>query len=104
MAEVKVTVYLPLKDNDGTDLAEAIMRFEDEMYAAFGTHSHVGYAKGAWRMQTGQKAFDTSAIYSIVIEAGRVPEVREIARHFKAKTRQECIYFEIQRNTDVEYL
>jgi ribosomal protein S21 len=40
----------------------------------------------------------------VVLEEARVPELEQVLRDFKAKTLQEAIYLEIQRDVDVRLL
>lgn len=91
---VKATFYLPLQDNDGRDLSAEIQAAEDECFVAFGVWTQVGFFKGAWRMESGLKQVDTHAVYSIVLERSRLPELEAILRRFKARTTQEAIYLE----------
>lgn len=104
MAQVKATFYLPLKDHDGRDLAEPIAEVEDRCFVAFGAWTLVGFFKGAWRTGSGHRAVDTSAVYSIVLEEGRLPELEAILRHFKSGTSQEAIYLEIEHHVELRLL
>ena len=45
-------------------------------------------------MESGLKQVDTHAVYSIVLERSRLPELEAILRRFKARTTQEAIYLE----------
>lgn len=104
LAQVKATFYLPLKDNDGRDLAGSIAEVEDRCFVAFGAWTLVGFFKGVWRMASGQRAVDTSAVYSIVLEENRLPELEMILREFKAQTSQESIYLEIEHHVELRLL
>ena len=97
---VKATFYLPVRDNDGRDLASEIGEVERLCFGAFGAWSLHGYIKGKFQMATGEEKLDTSAVYSIVIEEDRVDELKAILVNFKTNTRQEKIYLEIQRDVD----
>jgi hypothetical protein len=55
-------------------------------------------------MASGVAAIDASAWYSVVIDEGQIADIESILRTFKAKTTQEAIYFEIQRDIDMRYI
>jgi hypothetical protein len=55
-------------------------------------------------MKTGERKMDTSAVYMIVVGEERLPELETILRSFKAKTQQEAIFLEVERNVDVRFL
>lgn len=104
-AQVKVTFYLPVKDNDGRDLGLEIGEVEDACYQAFGAWTFVGYIRGAWRMQrSGTRRIETSAVYSIVVTEARVAEIEAILRTFKRKTTQEAIYMELAPQVETRFL
>lgn len=104
MADVKATFYLPLKDNDERPLLSEIGAVEDACYEAFGAWTLTGLFQGAWKMKTGERKMDTSAVYMIVMAETRVSELEDILRSFKARTRQESLFLEIERNVDVRFL
>ena len=101
---VKVVFYLPLRDNDGSDLTTVIETTESELFVRFGAWTFHGYIKGSYQMASGIAAIDESAWYSVVIEEGQIAEVEQILAAFKQKTAQEAIYFEIQRDIDMRYI
>lgn len=103
-AMVKATFFLPLADNDGRSLEAEITAVEDECFVAFGAWTLSGYFKGAWRSDTGERQLDTSAAYTVLLPAERVPELEAILRRFKAGTKQEAIYLELVREIDLRYL
>ena len=104
MTDVKATFYLPLKDNGGRSLAAEIGGVEDACYAAFGAWTLTGYFQGVWRMKTGERKMDTSAVYTIILAEERLPELEAVLRAFKARSRQESIFLEVERNVDVRFL
>ena len=55
-------------------------------------------------MATGEQALDTSAVYQVILEENDVPELEKILRRFKAKTGQEAMYLELDRNVEVRFL
>ena len=104
MSMVKATFYLPLADNDGRNLAAEISDVEDRCYELFGAWTAAGFFKGAWRMGTGQRRIDTSAVYVVVIEEAQVKLLVELLREFKSRTTQEAIYLEVERDVDVRFI
>lgn len=104
MAEVKATFYLPLKDNEGRSLAAEIGQVEDACYEAFGAWTLTGLFQGVWKMKTGERKMDTSAVYMIVLGEERLSELEAVLRDFKAKAKQEAIFLEVERNVDVRFL
>jgi len=50
--------YVPLKDNDGRDLAAETEELKTELYVRFVGWTFLGYGKGAWRMADGSQALD----------------------------------------------
>lgn len=101
MAFVKATFFLPLRDNDGTDLSQQIEEVEDECFLAFGAWTLSGFFKGEWRVGTGERRIDTSAAYMLVLRSDQLEELEEILRRFKAKTTQEAIYLEVEHDVDL---
>ncbi len=104
MAQIKATFLLPLKDNEGRDLAEEIGEAEAACFIALGAFTFSGYVKGTWRMETGERQQDTSALYWVVMDEKKLPELERILRHFKARANQEAIYLEIEHHVDVRFL
>ncbi len=98
------TFFLPLRDNDGRDLSSEIGDVEDECFLTFGAWTLSGHFKGVWRMESGERKIDTSAAYVLVINEDQTDELEEILRRFKAKTTQEAIYLEIERDIDLRLI
>ena len=98
MARVKATFYLPVKDNGGRDLQAEIASVEDRCFEEFGGWTMSGYFRGTWRMQTGERALDTSAVYQVILEEMELVTLEKILLSFKANTNQEAIYFEVDRD------
>ncbi|NJL27440.1 MAG: hypothetical protein HC897_05865 [Thermoanaerobaculia bacterium] len=101
MRQVKATFFLPLRDNDDRDLSAEISEVEDECFALFGAWTLSGYFKGAWRMDGGERKIETSAAYVLILSDDRLGQLEDVLRRFKAKTTQEAIYLEIQREVDL---
>jgi hypothetical protein len=104
MAQVKAVFYLPLRDNTGRDLRAEIDELQMELYSRFVGWTFLGYVKGAWRMADGQQALDESGAYVVTLDEGRLPELEQVLRDFKARTSQEAIYLEIHRHVEVRFL
>ena len=62
MASLKATFYLPLKDNDGRDLSADISLVEDSCFEVFGAWTLTGLFQGVWKMKSGERKMDTSAV------------------------------------------
>lgn len=104
MARVKATFYLPVKDNEGHDLQAEIAAVEDRCFEEFDGWTMSGYFRGTWRMQTGEQALDTSAVYQIILEEDELPKLEQILLGFKAQTSQEALYLEVDRDIEVRFL
>lgn len=92
----KCILLLPTTYNDGTEVPPAILtgicRDIDE---TFDGHTVVGTCKGAYRMDSGDFADDTSLMIWVVVDADRLEELRQHARRFAGVLRQESLYFEV---------
>ena len=104
MAQVKAVFYLPRRDNDGRDLRMEIEEVRAELFIRFLAWTFLGYITGAYRMADGTQALDVSAWYAVVLDEARLPELEQVLREFKAKTLQEAIYLEVQRDVDVRLI
>jgi hypothetical protein len=104
MAQVKAYFFLPLKDNDGRDLAAEIGEVLGALYARFDAWSKEGLVEGAFRMPDGSMALDTSGKYMVFLDEARLGELEGVLHDFKRKARQEKIYLEIQHNVDIRLL
>jgi hypothetical protein len=100
----KATFFLPIKDNDGRELAAEQEEVRKRVYELFDGWTFIGYVEGAFRMADGTQALDRSAAYVVVLEENRVDELEAILRTFKAKTLQQAIYLEIQRGVEFRFL
>src|SRR4051794_20072989 len=104
MAQVKAVFYIPLRDNDGRDLAAESEDLRMELYLRFVGWTFLGYVKGAYRMADGTQALDESGSYTVTLDESRLPELEQTLLTFKNKTTQEAIYLEIHRNVEVRFL
>jgi hypothetical protein len=104
MAKVKALFYLPLRDNDVRDLTAETEELRTDLYIRFVGWTFLGYVKGAYRMADGTRALDESGAYMVILDESRLPELEQVLRDFKAKTLQEAIYLEIQRDVDVRFI
>jgi hypothetical protein len=80
MANVKAVFYLPLKDNDGRDLATEIEEVRTELFIRFEGWTFQGYVQGAFRMPDGSPSLDVNAAYMVVLDESRISELEEITR------------------------
>jgi len=101
---IKVTIFLPEKDNDGRDLSAEIRAFEDECWVAFGGWTLVGYFKGVWRMESGARQTDINVVYMVVVEDDELSHLEAIVRSFKSKTTQEKIFVEVAMDADIRFI
>jgi hypothetical protein len=60
MAEVKAIFYLPVKDNDGRDLADEIEDLISKIFERFEGWTFEGCVSGAFRMSDGTQKTDVS--------------------------------------------
>ena len=104
MGRVKALFYIPLRDNDGRDLASEIEELRTEPYVRFVGWTFLGYVKGAFRMADGTQALDESGAYVVILDDSRLPELEQALRDFKGKTLQEAIYLEIHRDVDDRFI
>jgi len=104
MASVKALFYIPLRDNDGRSLADETAELEIDLFVRFAGWTFQGYVKGTYRMADGARALDESGAYFVILDESRVGELEQALRDFKAKTQQEAIYLEIQRDVDVRFI
>ncbi len=104
MKPVKATFFLPLRDNDNRDLSSEIGEVEDACFLAFGAWTLAGHFKGVWRMAGGEQRIDTSAAYMLILSEEQLEELVEILGRFKAKTRQEAIYLEVEHDVDLRLI
>ena len=104
MARIKAHFLLPLRDNDGRDLAAEIEEVRDDLFVAFGGWTFQGYVKGTFLMHDRSVSVDTSASHFVVMEEMRIPELEKILHAFRSKTTQEAIYLEIHREVDIRFV
>lgn len=96
MAQVKAVFFIPIRDNDGRELSAEKEDLETELFVRFVGWTFLGIVQGAYRMADGSRAVDEHRAYAIVLDESRLPEVEEVLRDFKGKTKQEAIYLEVQ--------
>ncbi|HHS97833.1 MAG TPA: hypothetical protein ENK08_08040 [Chloroflexi bacterium] len=101
---IKATFFLPQRDNDGRDLTSEINAVQEECFVAFGGWTLMGYFKGVWRMESGVRQTDVSAVYMVILEEVDLPLLEAILKRFKAKTTQEAIFLEVVQNVDIRFL
>jgi hypothetical protein len=104
MSQTKAVFLLPRRDNDGRDLSAELRAAEAELLRRFGRWTLMGVARGTYTMPDGTTAEDESNEYALVLDPGRVPEVEQVLREFKAKTKQESIYLELTPDVQIRYV
>ncbi len=104
MAKVKVTFFVPIRDNDGRPLQAEIDDLEMELIVTFVGWTFQGYVKGSYRMSDGGRSLDVNASYFIVIEESRLNELVAILEAFLNETMQEALYLEIQRDFEFKLI
>lgn len=104
MAIVKAVFYLPITDNDGRDLSDAIDEAKANVYIQFGGWTSLGRVQGAYRMTDGNQALDTCKAYAVVLDESDIDDLIEILQDFKRKTIQAAIYLEIARDIEIRFV
>lgn len=104
MSQVKVLFYLPLRDNDGRDLASEIEQVENELYLYLNGWTFQEYVRGVYEMPDGTRSLDESVAYVVITEEQNIDLIEQILGQFKSKTSQDAIYLEIQRDIDIRFI
>ncbi|MBM3992637.1 MAG: hypothetical protein FJ303_00545 [Planctomycetes bacterium] len=104
MAKIKAIFYIPICDNDGRNLDDEIDELEFDLYAEFIAWTKNGMIAGTYQMPDGSRSDDVHMVYSIFMDESRLKDLENILLAFKAKTTQESIYLEIQRNVEVRLI
>jgi hypothetical protein len=99
--DLKATFYLPLRDNDGTDLTAARDRVFRAVFDAFGHWTKAGTVRGAYRRPDGETTVDDFQVSSVVLAPERLPELERVFREFREGTTQESVYLEITPGVEV---
>lgn len=100
-------VLLPLTFNDGSSVPDAmIAAFEHRFFAEFGGSTVEGTVTGTYRMQdTGTKQVEKLLKVKVAVEGEEgVAALREIVAEIGHDLGQECMYFEVQRGSNVEFV
>src|SRR6266849_9431839 len=100
MTEVKAIFFLPVKDNDGRDLAEEIEDLISRICERFSGWTFEGCVSGAFRMADGSQKLDVCEKYMVLLDRSRIGELKGLLQQFKEKTLQESIYLEVQHHVD----
>jgi hypothetical protein len=101
---VKLTLLLPVRDNDGSDLDSAIKATRSALFDKFQGWTREGTVVGAYRMANGALKVDASEKYVVIVDESGILEVEGILRAFKARTTQEAMYLEIQRAVEIRFV
>lgn len=100
----KCILLLPTTFNDGSEVPpEVLTGIRRDIDETFDGHTFAGICEGAYRMESGDIAHDTSLIIWVVVDADRVEELRKHARRFAGVLRQESLYFEVTE-AEVEFI
>lgn len=104
---VKVTFLLPIRDNEGNSLGDLIEELEKKLYAEFGGLTKFpGHAMGkyTYRMKDGNYGTEACLMYFVAMPEEHIPKIKSLLETFKLKAKQESIYCEIQKNSEVLFL
>ncbi len=104
MANVKVVVFLPVRDNDGRDLTAERESAENDLFMIYLGWTFLGMVQGAYRMTDGSRAIDDHRAYAIMTDETGIGDIEGVVRRFKAKTTQEAIYMEVQYNVEMRLI
>lgn len=91
---IKCTILIPTQDNEGKNLDQEYNEILDCLYETFGGWTVEGFVNGAYRLENGAKAYDTSYRVTIIVENARVGELERELPAFARQLRQETLYYE----------
>jgi hypothetical protein len=100
MTQVKATFLLPIRDNDGRDLASEIQNVQEKLWLRFSAYTTDGRVTGVYQMVDGSKSTDFSEKFSVIIEEASISALEEVLKEFKKGTIQESIYLEILHHVE----
>lgn len=103
---VKATFYIPKNFNDNEPIPEAFLEaIQDFLIVEFGGYSILGEVDGAWKnKKTGEIKHDYSLKFEVALEMGEVAGLKKFLVETKEKLKQEELYFELNKETDIEML
>lgn len=102
----KAIFYIPKNFNDNEPIPKShFEEIQEFLIVEFGGYSILGEANGAWKSRkTGDVAYDKSVIYSVALETAQVDGLKKFLVGMKEKLKQEKLYFELNKDTDIEML
>jgi hypothetical protein len=103
LARVKALFSIPLKDDDGRDLATEIEDLRTELDVRFAGWTFRGDVKGAYRRADGTPPLDESEAYVVILDESRLPDREQVLRDFKGKILQAALSLEDHRDVDVRF-
>ncbi len=91
----KFVVLVPIRFNDGSDVAQSIIvQFQNKLFDLGGGFTIAGTVEGTYRMADGSRQVDKSVSYWIGIPPSMVDELRTIVSELGAVLGQEAMYLE----------
>lgn len=101
---LKVTVLLPVRDNQGERVPREIFReFESEVTQLAGGFTEDGIVKGEWVDEDGTIYRDRSRRYIIAANEEHLDGLREITTRTGSRIHQRTMYFEVSQ-TEIVFL
>ena len=103
---VKAIFYNPKNYNDSEPIpADRFKEIEEFLIVEFGGYSIPGEIKGAWKNpKTGEVEHDRSVKFEVALRLEEVERLKKFLVGMKRKLKQEEIYFELNKETDIEML
>ena len=101
---LKITVLLPTKYNDGTEVNQDVHDVcLNSLAAICGGYTHDGRVYGKYRMDSGEMVSDICNRVWVVVDSSKLSLLREWAESACRAFCQESLYFEYQQ-TNVEFI
>ena len=103
---VKAVFYVPENYNDNRLIPPAcLLELQGFLLREFGGYTATGKVEGAWENpETGVVFKDVSTRYEVALAEESVDVLKEFLRGFKKKIGQDAIYFEIDKDAEIEML
>ncbi|PCI38728.1 MAG: hypothetical protein COB53_04295 [Elusimicrobia bacterium] len=103
---VKATFYIPKEYPNSEPIPQDIFNdIKQFLIIEFGGFTILGEATGQWRNpKTGEVAADDSIVFQVGLEKEKVAILKKFLIEMKEKLKQEEIYFELNKETEIEML
>lgn len=103
---VKAIFYIPKNYNDSEPIPkEHFEEIQEFLIVEYGGYSIPGEIKGAWKdPKTGETVHDRSVKFEVALKKEEVEGLKKFLVKMKKKLKQEEIYFELNKETDIEML